>query len=1064
MFQTVEAADSPATVNHLRCEYRVDPLGIDVAEPRLSWEMRDARRGARQIAYQLLVASSPEPLAADQGDLWDSGKIDSDQSNQIVYAGKPLQSRMHAFWKVRLWDAAGGATAYSKTAHWSMGLLKPEDVKAKWIGLDGPMVYPGSPKPPVPPTFDGCVWIWTVEPGVNPAEKAPPGKRFFRGSVTIPEGKTIRQAFFAIIGDDSLELFVNGAPAMAGGGSAMIDVRDKLLVGKPNTLAVAVTNGGTAPNPAGLLGKLEIKFDVGEPIVKLVDSSWKAAASTEGNWSAAEFDDSGWQAAVQIAKLGEGPWGAVKAPTTTGVQYSVCPLFRKEFQIRGEVRRATVYGSALGNYRLYLNGRAIGNDYFTPDWTDYKKRVYYNTYDVTDLVCSNGANAIGGVLAAGWYSGGIGWQKMRNHYGDKPRLFAQLEIEMADGSIQTIATDGSWTTAFGPYIESEFLAGETYDATKEIRGWTSPGLKTGQWNPVAVAESIPAKVQAFPGVTIQETGLLPTQEITEPTPGSYVFDLGQNFAGFARLKVRGPAGTKVVLRFAEVLNPDGTIYTANLREARVIDSYVLRGEGEEVWQPRFTFHGFRYVEVRGYPGKPDKDAITGVAINSAIPLTGSFECSNPMVNRLYQNTVWTQRANYISVPTDCPQRDERLGWTGDAEVFVRAATYNADVAAFYTKWLVDLEDAQGPEGDFPNVAPRVVATDPGSPAWGDAGTICPWTIAQVYNDRRLLAKHYDAMGRWVEYCRKNSTDLLRPAAGYGDWLSIKADTPLDVVATAFFAYSTHLTAEAARMLGKKEDAQRYDTLFDAIKAAFNKAYVAADGRIKGNTQTCYVMALWFDLLPAEKRAVAIKYLVDDIMSRNTHLSTGFVGTSVLMPTLSATGNTPLAYKLLLNETFPSWGFSIKHGATSIWERWDGWTPEKGFQDPGMNSFAHYSFGAVARWMFQTVAGIDMAEPGFQKLRIRPQPAEGLTWVKAGYNSIHGQITTYWRIEGNQWILSVTIPANTTATVYLPTADAQRVSEGGKPVAESAGAKFIGREGNESLFAIGAGEYSFAVPW
>ncbi len=557
------------------------------------------------------------------------------------------------------------------------------------------------------------------------------------------------------------------------------------------------------------------------------------------------------------------------------------------------------------------------------------------------------------------------------------------------------------------------------------------GADTGPW----------PNLQAFPGVTVQHTGTLHPVKITEPQPGTFVFDMGQNFAGFARLKVCGPAGTKVVLRFAEVLNPDGTIYTTNLREARVTDTYILKGQGEEVWHPRFTFHGFRYVEVKGYPGKPGKDAVTGIAINSNIPLVGSFECSSPMVNQLYKNIVWTQRSNYMSVPTDCPQRDERLGWTGDAETFVRAATYNADVAAFFTKWLVDLEDAQGPAGDFPDVAPRIVDPNGGVAAWADAGTICPWTISQVYNDRRLLEKHYAAMVRWVEFCRKNSKDLLRPAAGFGDWLSIKADTPLDVIATAFFAHSTNLTAAAARKLGKQEDACKYDALFEQIKAAFNKAYVAADGRIKGNTQTCYVMALWFDLLPAEKRPAAVRYLVDDVKSRGTHLSTGFVGTSVLMPTLSANGQTPVAYQLLLNDTFPSWGFSIKHGATSIWERWDGWTPEKGFQDPGMNSFAHYSFGAVARWMFQTVAGIDMAEPGFQKLLIRPQPAPGLTWVKASYHSIHGQIATEWKIAEGKLTLAVTIPANTTATVHLPVADSAVVTEGGQPATQVEGVKF-----------------------
>ncbi|MFZ1935212.1 MAG: family 78 glycoside hydrolase catalytic domain [Thermoguttaceae bacterium] len=1064
VFSPASAAEIPATVEHLRCEYRLDPLGIDVVQPRLSWEMRDTRRGAKQTAYQILVTSTPEKLAADEADLWDSGRVDTEQSTQIVYAGKPLQSRVHCCWKVRLWDAGGEPTVYSKPALWTMGLLKPEDVRAKWIGLDGPMTYPvPKGRPAVPLNFDGCSWVWAAEQGVNARENAPAGTRFFRKELTIPEGKTIERTRFLLTADDEFELWVNGQRVLIGNNwrsSQIVDITGKLVPGK-NCLAIAATN--TSAGPAGLVGKLVVEFDAGEPIVEKIDTSWKSGVQELPDWTSAKFDDSKWQPAVEVAKMGEAPWGAIPVADEKA-KYYACPLFRTDFEVKGEIRRATLYGSALGVYRFYINGQPVGNDYFTPDWTDYHKRVYYNTYDVTELVKANVANAIGGVLGAGWYSGQICWAG-QNIYGDRPRLFAQLEIELADGTIQTVSTDGTWKTAFGPYIEGEFLAGETYDARKEISGWASPGPMTVGWQPVAVTESIPAKLLAFPGVTVQDTGHFHPVKITEPKPDVYVFDLGQNFAGFARLKAQGPAGTKVVLRFAEMLNPDGTIYTTNLRGARAIDTYILKGEGEEVWQPRFTFHGFRYVEVTGYPGRPDKDAITGIAVNSKVPLEGQFECSSPMINRLYKNIVWTQRANYISVPTDCPQRDERLGWTGDAETFVRAATYNADVAAFFTKWLVDLDDAQETlHGAFPDVAPTLPGMGGGCAAWADAGTICPWTVYQVYNDERLLAKHYDAMVRWVEFCRHNSNGLLRPAAGYGDWLSINANTPTDVLATAYFAYSTKLTADAARVLGKQDDTRKYEELFQQIKAAFNKAYVAADGRIKGNTQTCYVLGLWFDLLPKELRPAATRYLIDDIKSRGMHLSTGFVGTSWLMPTLSATGNTPIAYKLLLNDTFPSWGYSIKHGATTIWERWDGWTAEHSFQDPGMNSFAHYSFGAVARWMFQSVAGIDMAQPGFQRLLIHPQPAEGLTWVKASYGSIHGRIATQWKTANGKLAVIVTIPANTTATVVLPTPNPAAVTESGKPIEQAEGVKVLGSSSGETRLEIGAGEYYFVVPW
>ncbi|MCC6123589.1 MAG: family 78 glycoside hydrolase catalytic domain [Pirellulales bacterium] len=886
-------APSPASVEYLRCEYRVDPLGIDILNPRLSWEMHDSRRGTMQTAYRILVASTPEKLTAEEGDLWDSGKVSTNDSAQIEYAGKLLASRTRCRWKVKIWDREGKESAWSKAALWTMGLLNPGEWKAKWIGRDK-----------------------------EPAK---------------PEGKAI-------------------------------------------------------------------------PI--------------QG-----------------------------------------CSLLRKEFEIGRPIRRATLYASALGIYRMHLNGKPVGDDYFMPDWTDYNKRVYYNTYDVTELV-KNGPNALAGILGPGWYSGAVGWWIEGKLYGKHPRLFAQLEIELENGERLLVATDDSWKGADGPYLEGELQAGETYDAAREIPGWDRPGLDETAWRPVAVAEKIAARLEAFPGVPVRQTGELKPAKITKPKPGIYVFDMGQNFTGVERLKVRGPKGTHVVMRFAERLNPDGSIYTANLRRARCIDTYILKGEGEEVYQPRFTFHGYQYVEIANFPGKPDENSLTGIALNSDIPLVGSFECSNPLVNKLYANIVLTQRANFLSVPTDCPQRDERLGWMGDAAAFMRTGTYNADVAAFFTKWLVDVDDAQGKEGDYPHFAPRAIDPAGAAAAWADAGTICPMTMYKVYNDKRLLEKNYPGMVKWIEYCRGHSKDLLRPAEGFGDWLSIDAKTPQDVFATAYFAHSAKLTADAARILGKAEDAKKYDELCEHIKAAFNKAYVTPDARIKGETQTCYVLALAFDLLPVELREQALTHLLDGIRSRDTHLSTGFPGTALLMPTLSRFGQTPLAYKLLLTETFPSWLFPVKHGATSIWERWDGWTPERGFQDPGMNSFAHYAFGSVGQWMFQTVAGIDLAEPGYRKIVIRPELGEGLDWVKAGYRSQQGTIRSAWRKEGGKMSLDVTIPANAAAKVYLPRCkdvSPETVIESGKPLAGVS--EITVKKGDSGIvLELGAGEYRFVMPW
>ena len=687
--------------------------------------------------------------------------------------------------------------------------------------------------------------------------------------------------------------------------------------------------------------------------------------------------------------------------------------------------------------------------------------MYYKTYEVTDLI-KNGSNTIGAVLADGWYAGYLGFGKKREHYGSKPRLFVQLEIEYENGHIQKVVTDGTWKARYGPILETDFLMGEIYDGRKEMPGWDTPSFDDSSWDEVAVTDNSEGigEVQSYPGETVQKIMEIKPKELTEPDEGVYVFDMGQNFAGWVRLKVNGKAGTKVVLRFAEILNPDGSIYTENLREARCTDTYILKGKGKELWEPQFTFHGFRYVEVTGYPGKPGLDTVTGVVVHSAIPITGSFECSNPMVNQLYSNIVWSQRGNFIEIPTDCPQRDERLGWTGDAQIFIRTSTYNMDVSAFFTKWLVDLEDAQSDEGGFPDVAPRKVAMGDGTAAWGDAGVICPWTIYEVYGDKRVIERHYESMKKWISYLKKNSKDLLRPAKGYGDWVSIASDTPKDVIATAYFAYSTRLVSKAAAVLGKDEDADKYEELFEQIRSAFNKAYVSEDGRIKGETQTCYLLGLYFDLLPEDKREPATLHLIEAIRKKDWHLSTGFVGLSYLVPTLADTGHLDIAYRLLNNDTFPSWGYSIKNGATTIWERWDGWTEEKGFQTPGMNSFNHYSFGSIGRWLFGSVAGIDTEGPGYKRIIIKPRPGGGLDYAKASYKSINGKIVSDWKIKGDKFTLDVTIPANTTATVYVPAGDIESVTEGGKPAAQANAVSLLRMEDDSAVFAVGSGHYRF----
>jgi len=596
-----------------------------------------------------------------------------------------------------------------------------------------------------------------------------------------------------------------------------------------------------------------------------------------------------------------------------------------------------------------------------------------------------------------------------------------------------------------------------------MEGWDSPGFDDAGWEDVDTGAEVDPVLQAHPAPPVRAVAEFTPVNITEPLRGVYVADLGQIFSGVVRIRVRGRPGQEITIRHAERLNPDGTIYTENLRGARATDYYICKGDGIETWSPRFTFHGFQFVELTGLTEPPTDETVTGIALTSDTPLAATFECSEPMLNRLQRNIYWTQAANFIDIPTDCPQRDERLGWTGDAQVYVRAAAMNADVQAFFTKWLVDLEDAQRADGQFPTVAPLKISGNDGGPAWADAGVICPWTIYEVYEDKRQLARHYDSMKRFIEFCRDRSTpDLLPPDDfhAFGDWLNIRADTPKEVIYTAYFARSTKLTAMAAEVLGRPSEAAEYHALFEGIRSAFNRAYVQEDGRILGDTQTCYVLALAYDLVEGDRREQAAERLVSRIRERDWHLSTGFVGTKDLMLVLSKIGATDVAYRLLHNDSFPSWGFTIKQGATSIWERWDGWTPENGFQDPGMNSFAHYSFGAVYQWMVENIGGIRTDGPGYRKIIIVPRPDGRITWARVGYDSIRGPILSQWRTGGSTLGLDVTIPANTTARVVLPVANVNDVTESGEAVREAKGVTGVSVEDGGVIVTVGSGTYHF----
>jgi alpha-L-rhamnosidase len=752
-------------------------------------------------------------------------------------------------------------------------------------------------------------------------------------------------------------------------------------------------------------------------------------------WSEPAF----WEMGILDPGLWEASWiGFGNEIETEGSKPS--QYFRNEFQIEKKVKSARVYVTSLGLYQLFINGKKVGDDLFTPGWTSYNKRLQYQTYDVTSMLKEE--NAIGAILGDGWYRGVIGKSKNWEvyYYGDKLALLAQLHIVYTDGTTATIITDKNWKANTGPIIESDIYNGEIYDARMEMPGWDRPGFDDGRWrnaSEIPHSKNILVAQRGVPVKAIQE--IKPVRAIKTPK-SELVFDMGQNMVGWVRLKVKGNKGDKVTLKFAEVLDKEGNFYTENLRGAKAREIYTLKGDGEETFEPNFTFFGFRYVMLEGFGDTPALDQITGVVIHSDMEPTGSFTCSDPLIDQLQSNIQWGQKGNFLDVPTDCPQRDERLGWTGDAQVFAPTAAYNFNVAAFYTKWLKDLAVDQGPDGKVPDVIPDVRNIRGGSTAWADAALIVPWTMYLAYGDKRILEEQFESMKGWVGYMAERAgTDYLWTNDGhYGDWLAFAsksssytgATTDKDLIATAYFKFSSGLLAEIAKIIGKNDDAKKYASLAENIKKAFINEFVTPSGRLISHTQTAYSLALAFDLLPDGLAPEAAKYLAADVKKMG-HLTTGFVGTPLLCKTLSKHGHDDLAFLLLNRKEYPSWLYPITQGATTIWERWDGQKPDGTFQTMGMNSFNHYAYGAIGEWLYTYVAGINIDEenPGYKHFYLSPHIGGGLTHASAEYISMYGKIKSAWKIEEGNLIYDVEIPANTSATVILPNSEEKVMGSG-----------------------------------
>ena len=1070
----------------LRCEHLEDPVGIDAAEPRLSWLVEAVApgvRGARQTAYQVQVASTAARLAGGQADRWDSGRVASDQSVLVRYAGPRLESGQECCWRVRVWDERGEASDWSSPARWTMGLLRAEDWRGAWIGKDETA---GST------AVAGTSWIWYPEG--DPANAAPPEERLFRQRFEIAEDTTVRSARLLIAADNEFVAYVNGRLAGQGGNfkvAAELDVAGLLAPG-PNVLAVKVRNVGTAPNPAGLLARLEVVAATGERAELVTDETWRTTRVAGAGWERPDYNHGGWQRARVLGPAGMAPWGEISGPEDRRLP---ARYLRKEFRVDKKVRRATAYVSGLGWSELYLNGGKVGDQVLSPGLTDYAKRVLYVTHDVTDAL-RRGDNCMGVILGNGrFFAPRLTVPTATRTFG-YPKLRCQLHLQYVDGTEEVVVSDGTWKlTAQGPITANNEYDGEEYDARREFGAWAEPGFDDNEWETAQTVAAPGGRLVAemMPPRRVLETRKPLAQH--ERSPGVWIFDFGQNLAGWCRLSAQGKAGTVVVLRHAETLRPDGTLDFESLRSAKATDIYTLRGRGRESYEPRFTCHGFRYVELRGYPGAPGPDALEACVVGDALTVAGEWSSSNPLLNRIHQNVVWSVRGNYRSIPTDCPQRDERQGWLGERAEASRGESFLFHNAALYSKWVRDMADAQLDTGSLPDVCPPYWPVYTDNVTWPATFVLLPGHLWTQFGDADVVRDHYAAMQRWVEHMTGFLRDDLMPRDTYGDWavppegpgLTHAQDpgrmTHPVLLGTATFARCLTRLADYADMLGQPDDAGAYRERAGRLKAALNARFLdAARGAYENGSQTASVLPLAYDLVPEEARCGVAAHLVRQIMDgADGHLGTGVVGGQWLLRTLTAQGRADLAYRIASNRTYPSWGYMVEQGATTLWELWNGDTAS-----PAVGSGNHVMLvGDLVLWMYEDLAGIraDPARPGFQRVVMKPHPVGDLTHVQATHRSPYGWIRSTWRAEWPtggapglraggaanagaagplRFTWDIEIPPNTTATLHVPVVGQQTVTESGRPAAEAVGLRLQARQPDRVVFEAVSGRYTFDV--
>lgn len=1129
-----------ASVKKLQVEYLTNPIGLDITVPRFSWQLESAERGVKQIAYQITVATD----AACSNTVWTSGKVASDKSLNICYAGPALAPSTRYYWKVTVWNNKTGEEASTEKAFFETGLLSDGWSGAQWIKATqinkNSKINPEDKKQAkarmllemdVTLTSGNAsvlfgardasnVFMWSVntldnekeplirrhiyEGGRLQSSDTPIGKFFSKSDLLNKEHHLAIEAKEGVIKTSIDGVLVD----------TYTDTDSKLSNGYIGFRAFRGNNTNeTAMFDNIVLTEYELKDGKEEAKVVLKEDFEKPQSLFEGG----KIVSVGNNHKLNMVS-GSGDYRVLQG-AMSGV-----PMFRKEFKAKKKIASARIYSSALGVYDLFINGQRVGNkledgsiryDELKPEWTDFSKTAHYLTYDITHLL-QKGTNAVGAQVSSGWWNSDV----CHGEYGGHEVGFiAKILLKYTDGTSETVVTDLSWLSSMDGAIRmGDIYHGETYDARKES-AWTKPGYNTANWNKTAVNPHFKGELIAFAGPTVQvrphlnrtplsttvyrgeKDGKINVLSVTDkPAPirlkkgETAIYNLGQNMVGWVRFKVKGTSGTEMKLRFGEMLNdtgdksrgddgPAGSIYTANLRSAKATLKYILKGSKEgESFHPSMTFFGFQYCEITA---SEDIEvlSLTGEVVGSATEEGASFVTSSSSINQLYSNVMWGQRGNYLSIPTDCPQRDERLGWTGDTQVFCRAASYNANVSAFFEKWMRDMRDGQRSDGAYPDVAPHSWVGY-GQAAWADAGIIVPRTIYLMYDNKKILQDNYASMEKYMEFLSHQKGDGYNyngAGTNYGDWLSYE-DTERRFVSVCYYAYTAQLMAKISEAL-KTDDcdayaakAKAYRNLAQEIKEEFQTRYVDADGDLKQKSQTAYLLALKLDLLPTEEaRKKGLETLTRKIAGNGNRLSTGFVGTAILNQTLSQFGESDTAYNLLLQRGNPSWLYSIDQGATTIWERWDSYTKEKGFGPVSMNSFNHYSYGAVSEWMYRTMGGIDIDEtrPGFKHIVLQPVPdnrpeipagQERINWVNASFPSCYGDIKSSWKKENDGAVsYQISIPANTTATLHLqlPTLD-YVVEESGKAAVKAEGVSSITFMNGKAVLELQSGSYQFVV--